>query len=82
MITVLATDPDPRGWPFLLMVTLGIGFDVFCLTDIARAGQVRYLPKWAWALICLIQLPLGGILYLSIGRIGPARQLQPNDTRS
>jgi hypothetical protein len=82
MITVMATRPDPRGWPFLLMVALGIGFDVFCLTAIARASQVRYLSKWQWALICLIQLPLGGIAYLCIGRVGPARRLHPQDTRS
>jgi hypothetical protein len=80
LITVLATHPDPRGWPFLLMVALGIGFDVFCLADIARAGQVRYLSKWQWALICLIQLPLGGIAYLCIGRIGPARWLHTRAT--
>jgi hypothetical protein len=66
--------PDPHGW----LITLGlvaIGFDAFCLVDIARAAQVRYLPKWAWALICLIQNPLGGILYLSIGHIGRPRRV-------
>jgi hypothetical protein len=42
---------------------------------------VRCLSKWKWALICLIQTPLGGILYLCIGRIGPARPLPPEDTR-
>jgi hypothetical protein len=82
LITVMTTHPDPRGWPFLLMVALGIGFDVFCLADIGRASQVRYLSKWQWALICLIQLPLGGIAYLCLGHIGPARRLHPEDTRS
>jgi len=81
-VTVMSARPDPRGWPFLLLVALGIGFDVFCLADIARARQVRYLPKWIWALICLIQLPLGGILYLCIGRIGPAPAVLPEDTRA
>lgn len=68
IIIVLITHPDPRGWPFLLIVALGIGFDAFCLADIARASHVRYLPKWKWALLCLLQIPLGGILYLSVGR--------------
>jgi hypothetical protein len=82
LITVLATHPDPRGWPFRLVVALAIGFEIFCLADIARAGQVRSLSKWTWALICLIQVPLGGILYLCIGRAGPAHPLPPKGTRS
>ncbi len=61
------------GWLLPLGLGLAAGFDVLCLADIARAGQVRYLPKWAWALICLAQTPLGGIMYLSIGRLGRAR---------
>lgn len=81
IITVLIADPDPRGWPFLLVVALGIGFDAYCLADIARASQVRYLSRRTWALLCLVQIPLGGILYLCIGRIGPARALSPNQTR-
>jgi hypothetical protein len=81
IITVLAVYPDPRGWPFLLVVALGIGFDAYCLTDIAHASQVRYLSRRTWALLCLVQIPLGGILYLCIGRIGPERALSPNQTR-
>ena len=81
IITVLIAYPDPRGWPFLLVVALGIGFDAYCLADIARASEARYLSRRTWALLCLVQIPLGGILYLCIGRIGPARPLSPNQTR-
>lgn len=77
VVTALTTHPDPRGWPFLLLVALGIGFDGYCLADIARASQVRHLPKWAWALICLAQTPGGGIAYLCAGRAGRARPAPP-----
>ncbi|HYZ52965.1 MAG TPA: PLDc N-terminal domain-containing protein [Streptosporangiaceae bacterium] len=50
------------------VVVAGVGFVVFCLADLARAERVRYLPKWAWALICLVSVPLGGIVYLTVGR--------------
>jgi hypothetical protein len=69
--------PHPPGWLLILGVGLAAGFDALCLADIARADQVRYLPKWAWALICLAQTPGGGIIYLSIGRLGRARPIPP-----
>ena len=71
----------PGGWPLVLVVAMAVGLDAFCLVDIARAPQVRYLPKWAWALICLIQAPGGGILYLSIGHIGRPRPVPPGDAK-
>ena len=77
VVTLLTVHPDPRGWPFLLLVAIGIGFDGYCLADIARASQVRYLPKWAWALICLAQAPGGGIAYLCAGRVGRSRPALP-----
>jgi hypothetical protein len=79
--TLLRMNPDPHGWLVTLGLGLAIGFDAFCLADIARAAQVRYLPKWAWALICLIQTPLGGIMYLSIGHIGRPRPVPPGDAK-
>jgi hypothetical protein len=70
--------PDPSHWLLVAVLPLAIGFDAFCLADIARAAHVRYLPKWAWVLICLIQCPLGGIMYLSIGHIGRPRRVTPD----
>jgi Phospholipase_D-nuclease N-terminal len=77
IITLGRTISGPPRWLVTLGLALAIGFDAFCLVDIARAAQVRYLPKWAWALICLIQCPLGGIMYLSIGHIGRPRPVPP-----
>ena len=62
----------------LLAVVVAIGFDAFCLADISRAAQVRYLPKWAWVIICLVQCPLGGIMYLSLGHIGRPPRVTPD----
>ena len=49
------------------LIVLAIGFVVFCLVDIAR-HDVKYIPKWVWALICVVSIPLGGIVYLLVGR--------------
>jgi hypothetical protein len=81
VITLGRRLPDPPAWLVTLGLPLAIGFDAFCLTDIARAARVGYLPKWAWALICLIQCPLGGIMYLSIGHIGRPRPVPPGNAK-
>jgi hypothetical protein len=50
--------------PILLIV---IGLQLYCLFDLTRSN-VRYLPKWAWAVALLV----GGIVidavYLTLGR--------------
>ena len=76
-VSILRAHPHPDSWPFILLLVLAAAFDAFCLTDIVRASQVRYLPKWAWALICLAQCPSGGIVYLCIGRVSRARSAPP-----
>lgn len=55
------------------IVIVAVAFEVFCLVDLYRAGAVRYLPKWAWGAICLISIPLGGIVYLSVGKVRTGR---------
>jgi hypothetical protein len=80
-ITLTHEGPDLRGWRLMLILALAVGFDAFCLADIARAARVRYLPKWAWAIICLAQTPGGGILYLSIGHIARPRPVPPGDAK-
>jgi hypothetical protein len=49
------------------IVVMAVAFVAFCLVDIAR-HEVRHLPKWAWALVCVFSVPLGGIVYLLVGR--------------
>lgn len=49
------------------LVVAAIGFVAFCLFDLSRS-EVKHLPKWAWALVCVLSVPLGGIAYLLIGR--------------
>ena len=77
LISLGSAFPRLPGWLLMLGLGLAAGFDALCLADIARAGQVRYLPKWAWALICLAQTPLGGIIYLSIGKVRGPRRAPP-----
>lgn len=50
------------------LVLLAVGFVVWVLVDIFRAEHVQHLPRWAWALISIVSIPLGGIVYLLIGR--------------
>lgn len=45
---------------FLVFVT------VFAASADAKA--VRNLPKWVWILLCIFLSPIGGILYLALGR--------------
>jgi len=55
-------------WTALVpVIVVAVGFVVYCWVDIAR-GEVRHLPKWAWAIVCVISVPLGGIAYLLFGR--------------
>jgi hypothetical protein len=54
----------------LILIAAVVAWEAFCLHDLARADHVRYLPKWGWALVCLLTIPWGGILYLIVGRTG------------
>jgi len=49
------------------VIVLLVAFVVFCIVDIAR-HEVRYLPKWLWIVISCVSIPLGGIVYLLLGR--------------
>jgi ABC-2 type transport system ATP-binding protein len=62
----------------VVLGVLAVGFAVVCLLDVLRAERVRYLPKWAWAIICVVSIPLGGIVYLTVGRrSGSAQTVAP-----
>lgn len=62
--------------PVLILAVLLIGWS---LIDMARK-PVQHLPKWAWALIVLLAIPLGAIIYLIIGRTR-GQKLRDEDLR-
>jgi hypothetical protein len=49
------------------LIILVVAYLVWILRDIARS-EVRYLPKWGWVLLTVVSIPLGGIVYLLMGR--------------
>lgn len=60
-------------------------FTVFVTVFAASAdrNRVRLLPKFAWVLLCLFVTPVGGILYLTLGRPnGGEGQRQTRATRA
>lgn len=52
----------------VVILVLAVAFVVVCLADLARA-KVRYMPKWAWALMICISVPWGGLVYLAAGKV-------------
>jgi hypothetical protein len=70
---LLAAAAHPQRGRLLLalapLVIVAIGFDAYCLMNLVRSRSVRYLPKVVWAIVILfISFPLGGLLYLFVGR--------------
>jgi hypothetical protein len=45
-----------------------VRFEVFCLNDVLHAPYVRTLSREAWVALCVVMIPIGGILYLRYGR--------------
>lgn len=72
---------DPTSWlPLLPVLALLLALMGFCLVDIIRRPRVAHLPRAAWALIVILVIPLGPILYLLLGR-RTDRQLDDTDLR-
>jgi hypothetical protein len=69
-VGVRAAKTIPKGLLAALvpLLVLGLIFVGYCWYDIARSESVRYLPKWVWMLISIASVPLGGIVYLLLGR--------------
>lgn len=67
MELVPASQPAIPWAAIIPLAVIGIAFIGYCLFDLSRS-EVRYLPKWAWAVICLVSVPAGGIIYLLVGK--------------
>jgi hypothetical protein len=42
--------------------------------ELSRAEEVRLLPRWAWAPLCVFWIPVGAIAYLTVGRVWGVRR--------
>ena len=51
--------------PLLLLVLLYV---ISCSYSLIKVRRVKYLPRWFWAIICFVSIPIGGIVYFIIGR--------------
>jgi Phospholipase_D-nuclease N-terminal len=49
------------------LIILAVVFVGYCLFDLSR-NEVRHLPKWLWAVVVIISIPVGGIVYLLVGK--------------
>ena len=65
MVTSATQSVPAAAW--LPLAVLAVAFVGYCLFDVSRS-EVRYLPKWVWVVVCLLSVPLGGIVYLLVGR--------------
>ena len=54
----------------LVLIGLGIRFQISCLRRLDETDHTRGLSKRAWAVIVILLPTLGGILYLLFGRAG------------
>lgn len=47
-----------------------VRFEALCLRDIAHTDdrELRYMTRTAWIVVCLISIPIGGIVYLFCGK--------------
>jgi hypothetical protein len=52
----------------VLLIAGAVGFDIYCLQDLAQAEVVLYFPPQVWAIIICLSTPFGGAAYLMLGR--------------
>jgi hypothetical protein len=53
------------------VIMLAVQFVRFCLDDLHLATEVRMFTPQAWALLIIMTVPIGGMLYLTYGRGRP-----------
>jgi hypothetical protein len=55
--------------PYLIpIVLIELVLIIIAIVDLVRREKVRYIPKWAWALIIIFIQFFGAIGYLIFGR--------------
>ena len=55
-------------------------FSAVLLVHLAR-NEVPYMSKWAWALLIVLTMPLGGVIYLLVVVLGAGVQREDAEGR-
>ena len=58
---------------FTAGLLVAAGWIALWVIELSRAAEVRLLPRWAWAALCVFCVPAGAIAYLIAGRVWGAR---------
>jgi hypothetical protein len=66
-----------------LLILLPLVLTLFTFVDCAMRddSQIKKIPKWGWLLVILFLQPIGGIVYLVIGRVRKVRGPKPGKKR-
>jgi hypothetical protein len=66
-----------------LLILLPLVLTLFTFVDCAMRddSQIKKIPKWGWLLVILFLQPIGGIVYLVIGRVRKLRGPKPGKKR-
>lgn len=54
---------------FVAGLAVAVCWMALWVIELSRADEVRLLPRWAWALLCMFCIPAGAIAYLIVGRV-------------
>lgn len=55
--------------PLLIpLIIIQLLLAIFALLDLAKREKIRFLPKWAWALIIIFGEMVGPLIYFLVGR--------------
>ena len=60
------------------VIAVVLAITVYCLVDLFRAERVRWIPKWGWAVVCLISMPFGGLICLALAKPPNAEPVRTN----
>jgi hypothetical protein len=53
----------------VLGVLAAVGWIALWAAELSRAPEVRFLPRTAWAVLCMFCIPAGAVAYLIAGRV-------------
>ena len=66
-----------------LVILLPLALTLYTFVECAMRddSQIKKIPNWGWLLVILFLQPIGGIVYLVIGRVRRPRGPKPGKKR-